>query len=79
MTGHSSKANDDGGTAAGMASEAGGGELRKLLTKEQEAELRELRTRVHELLARINRDYARLQFNTVIAACRQAGLDEPEL
>ncbi len=43
MTGHSSKANDDGGTAAGMASEAGGSELRKLLTKEQEAELKELR------------------------------------
>ena len=47
MTGHSSKANDDGkvekGDAAAQASEAGGSELRKLLTKEQEAELRAVR------------------------------------
>jgi len=36
-----------------------------------DADVRELRTKTHTTLERINRDYQRFQFNTVIAACME--------
>ncbi len=36
-----------------------------------DADVRELRTKTHSTLQRINRDYERFQFNTVIAACME--------
>jgi leucyl-tRNA synthetase len=35
------------------------------------ADVRELRTKTHTALERINRDYERFQFNTVVAACME--------
>ena len=40
-------------------------------TSAPDSEARELRARVHGMLERIDRDYARFQFNTVIAGCME--------
>ena len=48
-----------------------GGELDQGLARLKDADCKSLRSELHGILDKINRDYARYQFNTVVAACME--------